>query len=137
MRAQGWTLERIATQLGCSRQAVRTALETVHGLPLTRYPPGAGRRDPTPDEALRLRGLYAACPQAERAQPGHRDTAGPEGLVLARACAAIVADGVTMDALSLAMGRGANFVCRLLARHDLRPTPHPARTTSRRTRTTG
>lgn len=133
-RTAGETLDQIAAALGCSRQAVRTALESRQGPPASRYPVLGQRRAPTPTEVERLMALYNACPPAPRARPGSRYTRGDEGRVLAEACAAVVTDGVPMATLSRAIGRGTVFVHSLLTLHDLRPVPHRARSTARRTR---
>lgn len=135
-RTAGETLDQIAAALGCSRQAVRTALESRQGPPASRYPVLGQRRAPTPTEVEQLMTLYGACPPAPRARPGARYTRGAEGWVLAEACAAVVADGVPMATLSRAIGRGTVFVQWLLTLHDLRPVPHRGRSTTRRTRST-
>ncbi|HEX7350574.1 hypothetical protein [Brachybacterium sp.] len=129
-REDGQTLEQIAEDLGCSRQAIRTALETAGRTPPTRYPRLAESRTPTADEIAELRGLYEACPQAPRA----RAVRGEEGRVLAGACRSVVDDGVPMQRLSVALGRGATWLHWLLSCHDLRPELRKARTTTRRTR---
>ncbi|MFE5777509.1 hypothetical protein [Brachybacterium sp. NPDC056505] len=134
-RAAGETLTQIAEALGCSRTAVRTALETAGGPPTTRYPKLAERRNPTDAELAQLRALVDACPPAPRSQPGFRDMTAPEGREVAEVCARIVGDGVPMQALSTALGHGPTWVHWLLGKHDLRPEPRSARSTSRRTRT--
>lgn len=131
-RERGESIQSIAEALECSRTAVRTALESVSGPPATRYPRLSTRRAPTDEELLELKRLYEACPEAPRNRPGHRETRGEEGAELAEACAALVADGVPMQTLSLAMGRGATWVHWLLGQHDLRPTQRQSR--SNRTR---
>lgn len=133
-RAVGQTLDQIAAALGCSRTAVRTALEASGGTPVSRYPRLSGRRAPTDAEIRELMAMYDACPVASRARPEHRDVRSAAGADLAAACRAIVDDGVPMGTLSRALGRGVTWVHRLLALHDERPTPHPGRTTGRRTR---
>lgn len=133
-REDGQTLDQIARALECSRQAIRTALEAAQRAPATRYPRLSRRRVPTDDELAEIRGLYEACPQAPRARAGARHVRGEEGRVLAEACRALVDDGIPMAALSHALGRGPTWVHWLLSCHDLRPDPHPGRTTSRRTR---
>ena len=133
-REQGESIQSIAESLECSRTAVRTALESVSGPPATRYPRLSTRRDPTSAELQELRRLYEACPEAPRNRPGHRETRGEEGAELAAACAALVADGVPMQTLSLAMGRGATWVHWLLGQHDLRPAQRQSTSTTRRTR---
>lgn len=120
-REDGQTLDQIAEDLGCSRQAIRTALETAGRTPPTRYPRLAESRTPTADEIAELRGLYEACPQAPRAREGARAVRGEEGRVLA-------------GRLSVALGRGATWLHWLLGCHDLRPELRKARTTTRRTR---
>lgn len=133
-REDGQALDKIADELGCSRQAIRTALETTKGVPATRYPRLSERRAPTGNEIAELRGLYEACPQAPRAREGARAVRGPEGLQLAEACRSVVDDGVPMQTLSIALGRGATWLHWLLSCHDLRPETRPVQTTSRRTR---
>lgn len=133
-RTAGETLDQIAAALGCSRQAVRTALESRQGPPASRYPVLGQRRTPMPAEVEQLTALYEACPPAPRARPGARYTRGNEGRALAEACAGVVADGVPMATLSRAIGRGPVFVQWLLTLHDLRPVPHQTRSTARRTR---
>lgn len=93
-RDDGQTLDQIAEDLGCSRQAIRTALETAGRTPPTRYPRLAESRTPTADEIAELLGLYEACPQAPRAREGARAVRGPEGRLLAEACRSVVDDGV-------------------------------------------
>ncbi|ATG53223.1 hypothetical protein CFK38_11310 [Brachybacterium vulturis] len=78
--------------------------------------------------------MYEACPQAPRAREGARAVRGEEGRVLAEACRSVVDDGVPMQRLSVALGRGATWLHWLLGCHDLRPELRKARTTSRRTR---
>lgn len=134
-RAEGQTLDQIAEALGCSRQAVRTALETAKRAPATRYPRLSRRRQPTDDEVAELRELYMQCPQAPRNREGSRAVRGPEGRNLAEACRGLVFDGIPMATLSQALGRGATWMHWLLSIHDLRPDPRPVGTTSRRTRT--
>lgn len=133
-RDTGQTLNQIAGDLGCSRQAVRTALETAHRGRVTRYPRLSRRRAPTENEIAELRGLYEACPQAPRAREGARAIRGVEGRVLAEACRSVVEDGVPMETLSIALGRGATWLHWLLGCHALRPEPQQVQTTSRRTR---
>lgn len=134
LRDQGRTLDEIAQELDCSRQAVRTALERAGRSSSTRYPRLSQRRAPTPLEIATLTQLYEACPQAPRNREGSRNVRGPEGRALAEACAPLVADGIPMATLSRSLGRGATWVQWLLSCHDLRPALHQARTTSRRTR---
>lgn len=133
-RDEGQTLNEIAKALDCSRQAVRTALERAGRTPTTRYPELAQRRTPTPTEISTVAELYEACPQAPRNREGSRHIRGDEGRTLAEACRALVDDGVPMANLSRSLGRGPTWVHWLLSCHDLRPEPHEARTTSRRTR---
>lgn len=133
-REDGQTLDQIAEDLGCSRQAIRTALETAQRTPKTRYPRLSESRGPTADEITELRGLYEACPQAPRNREGSRAVRGPEGRLLAEACRSVVDDGVPMQTLSIALGRGATWLHWLLGCHDLRPELRRARTTTRRTR---
>ncbi|WP_062946868.1 hypothetical protein [Brachybacterium sp. sponge] len=131
-RGEGESIQSIAESLKCSRTAVRTALESVSGPSATRYPRLSTRRDPTSDEVQELRRLYEACPEAPRNRPGHRETRAEEGAELAEACAALVAEGVPMQTLSLAMGRGATWVHWLLGQHDLRPVQRQSRSTRTR-----
>lgn len=133
-RERGESIQSIAESLDCLRTAVRTALESVSGPPATRYPRPSTRRAPTDGELQELRRLYEACPEAPRNRPGHRETRGDEGAELAEACAALVAGGVPMQTLSLAMGRGATWVHWLLGQHDLRPAQRQSTSTTRRTR---
>lgn len=133
-REDGQTLNQIAEDLGCSRQAIRTALESAQRAPRTRYPRLSESRAPTDDEISELRGLYKACPQAPRAREGARAVRGVEGRVLAEACRSVVDDGVPMETLSVALGRGATWLHWLLGCHELRPEPRRVRTTARRTR---
>lgn len=136
-RSNGESIQAIATALGCSRTAVRTAIELSAGAPETRYPSLADRREPSESELHKLTVLYESCPPAPRARPGHRDTAGEYGLVLAIACRELVDAGVPMQTLSLALGRGPTWVHWLLSRHEQRPEFRKGRTTSRRTRADG
>lgn len=136
-REHGESIQTIAESLGCSSTAVRTALESVSGPPTTRYPRLTSRRAPTEKELLELQQLYEACPEAPRSRPGHRDTAGEAGEGLAEACAALVNDGVPMQTLSLAMGRGATWVHWLLGRHDLQAAEREGLSTRRRSRDAG
>ncbi|GAA1491484.1 helix-turn-helix domain-containing protein [Brachybacterium sacelli] len=133
-REDGQTLNQIAEKLGCSRQAIRTALETAQRAPETRYPRLSQRRAPTEDEINDIQRLYEVCPQAPRNREGSRAVRGPEGRLLAEACRTVVDDGVPMQTLSVALGRGATWTHWLLNIHDLRPEPDPVRTTARRTR---
>lgn len=134
-RDEGQTLDQIAQALGCSRQAVRTALEAARRAPDTRYPRLSRRRPPTPAELEELQALIAACPPAPRSREGSRDARGPEGRVLAEACLALVTDGVPMATLSRALQRGPTWVHWLLRCHQIQPASRPAATTARRTRT--
>lgn len=102
LRDEGRTLNEIAEELGCSRQAVRTALETAGRTEPTRYPRLSQSRSPTPAELEQARALYEACPPAPRARPGARNVRGPEGRLLAEACRALVDEGVPMQKLSQA-----------------------------------
>src|SRR5699024_5657499 len=102
-RKDAQSLNQIAEALGCSRQAVRTALETAGGVGSTRYPRWAERRLPTDDEIAETRRLYEACPQAPRARPGARAVRGDEGRALAEACRELVDDGIPMQTLSRAL----------------------------------
>lgn len=113
---------------------MRTAIERSAGTPTTRYPQLANRRVPTESEIHELAELYEALPPALRSRPGHRDTAGETGLVLAIACRELVESGVPMQTLSLALDRGPTWVHWLLGRHGQRPEPRKGRTTSRCTR---
>lgn len=133
-REQGESIQSIAESMECSRTAVRTALENVSGPPATRYPRLSTRRDPTEAELQELTRRYEACPEAPRNRPGHRETRGEEGAELAEACSALVADGVPMQTLSLAMGRGVTWVHWLLGQHDLRTAERTGTSTRRRTR---
>lgn len=133
-RADGESIQAIATALGCSRTAVRTAIERAAGVPMSRYPRLSARRDPTQAELRKITALYEACPPAPRARPGSRDTGGENGLALAIACRKLVESGVPMQNLSRALGRGPTWVHWLLGRHDQRLEPRAGRTTSRRTR---
>lgn len=134
LRERGASIQRIAEKLGCSRTAVRTALERTSGAPSTRYPRLSARRDPTEAELQELQRLYTACPEAPRSRPGHRDTRGEAGAALAEACLAVVEDGVPMQTLSLALDRGPTWVHWLLGRHDCLPEARASRSTSRKTR---
>lgn len=134
LRDRGKTLQQIADELDCSRQAVRTALESAKRTADTRYPRLSERRTPTDHEIARLTALYEACPQAPRAREGARAVRGPEGRHLAEECRAVVDDGVPMQTLSLALGRGPTWVHWLLGLHDLRPERRATATTRRRTR---
>lgn len=133
-RDEGQSLQQIADALGCSRQAIRTALEAADRTPATRYPRLSERREPTPEEISWLTALYEACPPAPRNREGSRAVRGPEGRVLAEACRTVVDDGVPMQTLSVALGRGATWLHWLLGCHDLRSEPQLVRTTARRTR---
>ncbi|MBK0332063.1 helix-turn-helix domain-containing protein [Brachybacterium sp. MASK1Z-5] len=133
-RESGETLDEIARTLGCSRTAVRTALEGEQGPPATRYPRLGARRTPADTELAEFRRLLEACPQAPQARPGHLDLGGPEGLQVATACLALVEDGVPMATLSRALGHGPTWVHWLLGKHDLQPPERQSRSTSRRTR---
>jgi len=133
-RDDGQTLDQIAEELGCSCQAIRTAVEAGGRTPLTRYPRLAESRVPTADEINRISQLYEACPQAPRNREGSRAVRGPEGRLLAEACREVVDDGVPMSTLASALGRGPTWVHWLLGCHDLRPQRRPVQTTARRTR---
>ena len=133
-RDEGQTLDEIAAVLGCSRQAVRTALEAGGKRSATRYPRLSQRRDPTPEELEHISALYEACPAAPRSRPGAHDMRGPEGRAVAEACHDLVAEGVPMQTLSKALGRAATWVHWLLGIHDLRSAVRPTRSTARRTR---
>lgn len=133
-RERGESIQSIAEALDCSRTAVRAALESVSGPPATRYPRLSTRRAPTDGELQELRRIYEACPEGPRNRPGHGETRGDEGAELAKACAALVADGAPMETLSLAMGRGATWIHWLLGQHDRRPVQRRSSSTSRRTR---
>lgn len=129
LRAGGATIPAIARDLGVSQTAVRTALQAEHGAPAkTRYPLLDQRRGPTRTELAELEQLYAACPPTGR--PGHRVTGGEEGRKFAEASRRVVTDGVPMDTLSRALGRGPTFVHSLLGRHDMRIQPRQARPTA-------
>ncbi|RCS69503.1 hypothetical protein CIK73_06085 [Brachybacterium alimentarium] len=78
--------------------------------------------------------LYEACPQASRARPGARNVRGDEGRILAEACRELIDDGIPMEPLSRDLGRGPTWIHWLLGLHALRPDPHAARNTARRTR---
>src|SRR5699024_1569914 len=133
-RKDAQSLNQIAEALGCSRQTARTALATAGGAGSTRYPRLAVRRLPTDDEIAGARRLYEACAQSPLPGPGARAVRGDEGRALAEACRELVDDGIPMQTLSRALGRGPTWMHWLLSIHDLRPDPHPAGTTSRRTR---
>lgn len=133
-REEGQTLAEIAAALDCSRQAVRTALETAGTRSATRYPRLSERRAPTSAELERISALYEACPAAPRSRPGAHDMRGPEGRAVAEACHNLVADGVPMQTLSTALGRAATWVHWLFGIHDLRPATRPTQSTARRTR---
>lgn len=133
-RGDGQTLDQIAEDLGHSRQAIRTALETAQRAPATRYPRLSERRLPTEDEINEIQSLYEACPQAPQNREGSRAVRGFEGRLLAEACRSVVDNGVPMQTLSIALGRGATWLHWLLGCHDLRPEPRLVRTTARRTR---
>lgn len=122
-RDNGQTLDQIAEELGYSRQAIRTALETAGRTPPTRYPRLAESRTPTAAEINEIRGLDEACPQAPRAREGARAVRGSDGRDLAEACRSVVHDGVHMQTLSVALGPGATWLHWLLGCHDLRPEP--------------
>ena len=94
-RDAGETIEGIAEALGCSRTAVRTALEATQGLPMTLYPGLHSRRSPTAAELDQLRRLLEQCPPAPGSRHGHLDRGGSEGLTVAEACLALVEDGGT------------------------------------------
>lgn len=128
------TVARHNITFGCSRQAIRTAIETAQRTVATRYPRISKRRAPSACEISRITGLYESCPQAPRNRDGSRAVRGPEGRQLAEACRTVVDDGVPMSTLSVALGRGATWVHWLLGCHDLRPEPRPVQTTSNRTR---
>lgn len=70
------TLDDIAYALSCSRQAVRTTLETAHRKTPTRYPRLPQRQDPTRDEIDRVRALNESCPDAPRSPLGRGTSAG-------------------------------------------------------------
>lgn len=135
LRDEGQTLDDIAAALGCSRQAVRTALETAGRDAATRYPRLAERRHPSAAELEQIAQLYHACPHAPRARPGARNVRGPEGRTLAEACRLLIDDGVSMQTLLQDLGRGPTWIHWLLGCHDLRPQPRAVRSTTRRTRT--
>src|SRR5699024_6311915 len=105
-RQDGQNLDQIADALGCSRQAIRTALETGGGVPSTRYPRLTDRLLPGVAAIGDLRRLYEACPHAPRARPGSRNVRGDEGRALADACRALGEAGIPMTTLSQSMGRG-------------------------------
>lgn len=136
LRSQGYTLEAIAQQLDCSRQAVRTALERVDHAASTRYPRLSRRRDPSSAEIASIVQLYEQCPQAPRNREGFRNTRSTEGRALAEACRHLVEDGIPMATLAKSLGRGPTWIHWLLNTHDLRPEPRQVQTTSRRTRST-
>lgn len=133
-RHEGQSIPAIADALGCSLQAVRTALERTGRNDTTRYPRLSTRRRPTAAELEHITQLYEACPQAPRARESARYVRGDEGRALAEACRALVDDGVPMLTLARDLGRGATWVHWLLECHDLRPTPHAIKSTARRTR---
>lgn len=134
LREDGKTLDEIAKSLGISRQAVRTALEAAGKKPTTRYPRLSQRRTPTSDELEHIGALYKACPDAPRNRPGARDMRATEGRAVAEACRNLIDDGVPMQALSKALGRGPTWTHWLLGIHDLRPELRLAQSTSRRSR---
>lgn len=109
-RDDGQSLREIADTLGCSLQAVRTALERTGRTDTTRYPRLSTRRRPTAAELEHISQLYEACPQAPRARPGARNVRGNEGRALAEACRALVDDGIPMLTLARDLGRGATWV---------------------------
>lgn len=133
-RDAGESQGAIAEALGCSRQAVRTALEKAGRRSQTRYPRLSLRRRPTPAEVEQILALYESCPFAPRSRPGARYVHGDEGRRLAEACQELVNQGVPMSTLSRAVGRGDTWMHWLLKSHDLQPEPHEVRSTSRRTR---
>lgn len=135
LRDEGKTLDAIAAALGCSRQAVRTALEAADRVADTRYPALGRRRRPTPAELEQIAQLYENCPPAPRARPGARYVRGGEGRALAEACRHLIDEGVPMQTLSQDLGRGATWIHWLLDCHDLRPSPRTVRSTARKTRT--
>lgn len=63
-----------------------------------------------------------------------RAVRGPEERRPAEACRSIVDDGVPMEALSVALGRGTTWLHGLLGCHDLQPETRPVQTIFRRTR---
>ena len=131
-RSKGHTVARIAEDLQCSRQAVRTALQAAGYAPATRYPRLGARRDPSEAELETLAALYSACPPGIRARPGARDIRGEEGRALAQACHDVVADGVPMATLSTALGRGPTWVHWLLGVHGVQLPRRPVRSTLKR-----
>lgn len=133
-RDEGQSIPAIADALGCSLQAVRTALERTGRNDTTRYPRLSTRRRPTAAELEHITQLYEACPQAPRAREGARNVRGDEGRALAEACRALVDDGVPMLTLARDLGRGATWIHFILECHDLRPAPHAIKSTARRTR---
>ncbi len=60
-REKGECIQTIAYALGCSRTAVRTALESLSGVPSTRDPRLTTRRILTDAELGALEALYAQC----------------------------------------------------------------------------
>ena len=134
LRRKGESIPAIAEALGCSQTAVRTALESTGTPARTRYPRLSTRRDPTDAELRELQRLYEACPESQRNRPGHRETGGDDGAVLAGACLGLVEDGVPMHTLSTALDHGPTWMHWLLGRHDLRPEKREVRSARRRTR---
>lgn len=120
-RDEGWSIPRIAQHYGCSKTAVRTALESARGAPpRTRYPMLAGTREPTAVETRDLLLMYDALPSAPR-NPHAKATRSEDARNLAVACRTLVDDGVPMQTLSLALGRSKGWVLWLLGIHDLLP----------------
>lgn len=134
LRNHGKSIEAIANELGCSRQAIRTALEATGRPALTRYPKLSTTRKPSAEEVSRISTLYEACPQAPRNRAGSRDVRGTEGRALAAACLDVVLAGVPMSQLSRALDRGPTWVHWLLNCHEMQPPKHSVGSTSRRTR---
>lgn len=132
----GKTLEAMAKELGCSRQAIRTALEAAGRSALTRYPKLSTKREPSAEEVRRISRLYETCPQAPRSRKGSRNVRGTEGRALAAACLEVVLTGVPMSSLSRALDRGPTWVHWLLSCHEMQPPKRRVHTTSRRTRET-
>ncbi|SLM92703.1 hypothetical protein [Brachybacterium nesterenkovii] len=106
---------------------MRTALERTGRNDTTRYPRLSTRHRPTAAELEHITQLYKACSQAPRDREGARNVRGDEGR-------ALVDDGVPMLTLARGLGRGATWIHFILECHDLRPTPHPIKSTARRTR---
>lgn len=78
-RERSKIIQSIAEALGCSRTAVRAALESTSGTLSTRHPLLSSKRTPTDAELLELRRLHEACSAALHNRPGCRDNEGEAG----------------------------------------------------------